>query len=211
MKKVFTSASVLLLFALYVFANTTSQASTTTPAPVVAIATPAPAVDTSSSQTQSTGALPPPNNPTKKTATKPINTVTAPTPSTPVVTTSQPTPAPTPAPDPSPAPTPAPTPVIVTRKGPYTDGTYTGDAVDHNYGTVQVQAIIKDGQIADVQILQSPNHARQSQSINGYALPQLVSEAIQVQTANVDVVSGATLTSYAFQQSLGSALSRAKA
>ena len=100
---------------------------------------------------------------------------------------------------------------MVTRKGPYNDGTYTGDAVDHNYGTVQVQAIIQDGQLASVQILQQPNHARQSQQINGYALPQLVSEAVQAQNANVDTVSGATLTSYAFQQSLGSALARAKA
>ena len=48
------------------------------------------------------------------------------------------------------------------------------------------------------------------QYINGQAMPMLTSEAVQVQSANVDIVSGATFTSQAFQQSLGSALAQAK-
>ncbi|HEY4384430.1 MAG TPA: FMN-binding protein [Ktedonobacteraceae bacterium] len=47
--------------------------------------------------------------------------------------------------------------------------------------------------------------------INNYADPQLTSEAIQAQSANVDIVSGATDSSEAFIQSLNSALAQAKA
>jgi uncharacterized protein with FMN-binding domain len=47
--------------------------------------------------------------------------------------------------------------------------------------------------------------------INGYAIPQLTTEAIQAQSAQVDVVSGATDTSYAFMQSLSDALTQAQA
>lgn len=47
--------------------------------------------------------------------------------------------------------------------------------------------------------------------INSYADPQLISEAIQAQSATVDVVTGATGSSEAFIQSLSDALSQAKA
>lgn len=211
MKKVLVSASVLLVFTLYVFAytsgaqNTSANDTITQTAPAVVAA----------NQTTDTP-LPPPTTP-RTAATEPVyNTVTAPQTSTTHVSVSDQSAQTTAAastrtPAPVPTPTPAPTPAVVTRKGPYNDGTYTGDAVDHNYGTVQVQATIQDGQLASIQILQSPNHARQSLQINSYALPQLVSEAIQAQSANVDTVSGATLTSGAFKQSLSSALTQAKA
>src|SRR5258708_24173703 len=47
--------------------------------------------------------------------------------------------------------------------------------------------------------------------INNYADPQLTSETIAAQSANVDIVTGATDTSQAFIQSLSDALSQAKA
>jgi len=92
----------------------------------------------------------------------------------------------------------------------YADGTYTGSQADAYYGIVQVQAIIQDGKLASVNFLQHPSDRRTSQSINNYATPILESEAIQAQNANVDIVSGATDTSMAFQQSLGDALAQAK-
>jgi uncharacterized protein with FMN-binding domain len=46
---------------------------------------------------------------------------------------------------------------------------------------------------------------------NSIADPELTSEAVQAQSANVDIVSGATDTSLAFIQSLTNALSQAKA
>ncbi len=93
----------------------------------------------------------------------------------------------------------------------YKDGSYTGGAADAQWGLIQVKAIIKKGKIADVQFLQYPNERNRSVMINSYADPQLTSEAIQAQSATVDVVSGATDSSEAFMQSLSDALSQAKA
>ena len=60
-----------------------------------------------------------------------------------------------------------------------------------------------------MQFLEYPNHRDRSVEINNYAMPQLTSEAISAQSAQVDVISGATDTSEAFMQSLGDALSQA--
>ena len=95
-------------------------------------------------------------------------------------------------------------------KGQYKDGTYTGPNVDAFYGLVQVKANIRNGKIADVQFVKFPNDRRTSVRINAVAVPYLQSEAIQAQSANVDFISGATLTSEAFAQSLQAALKTAK-
>ena len=93
----------------------------------------------------------------------------------------------------------------------YKDGSYTGSIADAQWGVVQVKAVIKHGKITDVQFLQYPNERNRSIEINSYADPQLSSEAIQAQSANVDIVTGATDSSNAFMQSLSDALSQARA
>jgi uncharacterized protein with FMN-binding domain len=93
----------------------------------------------------------------------------------------------------------------------YKDGSYTGSVTDALWGVVQVKAIIQKGKITDVQFLQYPNDRNRSININSYADPQLTSEAIQAQSANVDIVTGATDSSDAFIQSLSYALSQAQA
>lgn len=93
----------------------------------------------------------------------------------------------------------------------YKDGSYTGSVADAQWGNIQVKAIIQNGKIKDVQFLQAPNDRNRSISINAYADPQLASEAIQAQSSQVDIVTGATDTSDAFIQSLSDALSQAKA
>lgn len=90
------------------------------------------------------------------------------------------------------------------------DGSYDGNAADAFYGNIQVRVIISGGKIGDVQFLQYPNDRQQSININESAMPILKSEAIQAQSANVDIVSGATDSSQAFIQSLQSALNKAK-
>lgn len=92
----------------------------------------------------------------------------------------------------------------------YKNGTYTGPQIDAYYGMVQVEAIVQNGKIADVQFLEYPSDRRTSQRINSIAMPYLQQEAVQAQSANVDMISGATLTSQAFIMSLQSALSSAK-
>lgn len=101
-----------------------------------------------------------------------------------------------------------PTPTVTVASG-YKDGTYTGDAKDAFYGTIQVKATISGGKITDVQFLQYPNDRDTSIQINQQAMPYLKQEAIQAQSANVDIVSGATDSSRAFRESLQSALDQA--
>lgn len=106
-------------------------------------------------------------------------------------------------------PTAVPTAVPPTSSG-YKNGSFIGDAADALYGNIQVQIAMQDGKITDVQFLQYPNDRSHSVQINQYAMPILKSEAIQAQSANVDIVSGATDSSQAFIQSLQSALNKAK-
>ena len=94
--------------------------------------------------------------------------------------------------------------------GLYKDGTYTGNVADAFYGNVQVAAVIQNGKLAQVTVLQSPNDRGRSIMINSYAMPILQSEAIQAQHSSVDIVSGATDSSQAFIQSLSSALQQAQ-
>jgi uncharacterized protein with FMN-binding domain len=121
--------------------------------------------------------------------------------------------APTATTAPSAAPTSAPTAASAPASASSSslkDGTYTGPVVDVNWGNVQVQTTIRGGKINDVQFVQYPSDRRTSVRINSIADPMLQQEAVQAQSANVDIISGATLTSLGFQQSLQGALSQAK-
>lgn len=102
--------------------------------------------------------------------------------------------------------TPTPTP---TSTGMYKDGTYDGTIANAFYGNIQVAAVIQGGKLTDVQFLSYPNDNGHSMEVSSFALPALKQEAIQSQSANVNIVSGATQDSGAFQQSLASALAEA--
>jgi uncharacterized protein with FMN-binding domain len=91
----------------------------------------------------------------------------------------------------------------------YADGAYTGPIADAYYGIVQIQALVQDGRLAALKVLQYPSDRRTSIRINRQALPMLRDEAISAQDADVDILSGATLTSKAFIRSLGGALKKA--
>ena len=99
----------------------------------------------------------------------------------------------------------------VTPAAQYRDGSYTGGVADAQWGYVQVKAVIQGGKLTDVQWLQYPNDRSRSVEINSIADPELTSEAIQAQSAQVDIITGATDSSEAFIQSLGDALSQAQA
>ncbi len=102
-----------------------------------------------------------------------------------------------------------PTLTLASQAGSYKDGTFTGPVTDAFYGPVQVQVVIQSGKITNVQFLQYPNDRQTSQQINAQAMPWLTQEAIQAQSANINVITGATLTSEAFYQSLQVALQSA--
>jgi uncharacterized protein with FMN-binding domain len=103
----------------------------------------------------------------------------------------------------------SPSPKASSQQGKYKDGKYTGSVADAYYGNIQVQVVISGGKISDVIFLQYPNDRGTSIEINSQAMPLLKQEAIQAQSANVSGVSGATDSSNAFIQSLGSALQQA--
>ncbi len=92
----------------------------------------------------------------------------------------------------------------------YKDGVFTGDPAEILWGIVQVKAVIQSGKIADVQFLQMPFDRARSVEITDMAKPLLKSEAIEAQSAQVDLVSSATMTSFGFRQTLASALAKAK-
>jgi uncharacterized protein with FMN-binding domain len=87
--------------------------------------------------------------------------------------------------------------------------TYDGDAVGTQYGDVQVQITVAGGKITAAQVLQVPWNDHRDQEINSYAVPVLNSEVVQAQSANIDMVSGATFTSDGYIQSLQSAIDQA--
>jgi len=91
----------------------------------------------------------------------------------------------------------------------YKDGTYTGSVADAQWGNIQVQVVILQGKMTKITFLQYPNERDRSVMINDYADPQLTTEAIQAQSATVDIVTGATDSSEAFMQSLSDALTQA--
>ncbi|GAB2733723.1 FMN-binding protein [Sinomonas soli] len=87
--------------------------------------------------------------------------------------------------------------------------TYAGQAVSTRYGDVQVQITVQNGKITDVAALHLTDAEMRSQMISANAAPILRSEVLQAQSANVQTVSGATITSDAYLQSLQAALDAA--
>jgi|SRR4051812_43675586 uncharacterized protein with FMN-binding domain len=87
--------------------------------------------------------------------------------------------------------------------------TYTGAVAGTRWGDVQVAVTVSDGKITDVSVPVYPNGNGRDQEINAYALPALVQETLQAQSANIQAVSGATVTSDGYLQSLQSALDAA--
>ena len=88
-------------------------------------------------------------------------------------------------------------------------GTYTGDAVQTRFGPVQVEITVENGAITASEVTQVPWNDRKDQEINGRAVPVLNAEAVDAQSADIDMVSGATYTSQAYVESLQSAIDRA--
>ena len=86
-------------------------------------------------------------------------------------------------------------------------GAFSGDAIDVGYGIVQVKITVSNGKITDAVALQAPNG--RSQRFTDYSVPNLRSQTLQVQSAAISGVSGASYTSYGWYKSLISALQKA--
>ena len=99
---------------------------------------------------------------------------------------------------------------LFTGEGKFKDGNYTGPVTDAFYGPFQVRAIITNQKLSDIEFLQYPNDRPNSTEINERAMPFMEAEAIRSQSADVDIISGATQSTEAFILSLRSALDQAK-
>jgi uncharacterized protein with FMN-binding domain len=86
--------------------------------------------------------------------------------------------------------------------------TYKGPTVEERWGTVQVSIVVKNKKISTVKAAYSVDTAR-SQFITTNALPQLKQEVLQAQSANIQLVSGATDLSQAYITSLQAAVNKA--
>lgn len=93
----------------------------------------------------------------------------------------------------------------------YADGRFTGATIPTRYGDVQVAVVISGGTLSDVTPLQLPSGDGHSRRIAQVAEPILREEALTAQSANIDLLSGATYTSEAYAESLQSALDNAHA
>ena len=87
--------------------------------------------------------------------------------------------------------------------------TVTGAVASTQWGPVQVQLTISGKTITKVAVVQYPNGNPRDAEINSQALPILMQETTSAQNANIDMVSGATVTSTGYLQSLQSALDQA--
>jgi uncharacterized protein with FMN-binding domain len=105
------------------------------------------------------------------------------------------------------APAAAPAPVA---GAPTTAGTaVTGATASTRWGPVQVQITVASGKVTAVDVVQYPDGNGKDREINSYAIPTLVQETLSAQSANIDMVSGATVTSDGYLTSLQSALDKA--
>ncbi|WP_217179912.1 FMN-binding protein [Streptomyces sp. AC495_CC817] len=77
----------------------------------------------------------------------------------------------------------------------------TGPTIDTEKGPVQIQATFRGEKITAVKFLQQPDHPQTEA-----AVPVLIEETLQAQSADIDTVSGATITSDAYRESLQAAI-----
>lgn len=87
--------------------------------------------------------------------------------------------------------------------------TVLGEAIMTRFGNVQVQITVENGTITASEVTQVPWSDHKDQEINSRAVPVLNAEAVDAQSADIDMVSGATYTSEAYIRSLQSAIDQA--
>ncbi len=82
-------------------------------------------------------------------------------------------------------------------------------AADTRWGPVQVQITVTGRNVTAVHAVEYPQNNPRDVQINAFAIPQLDQEATAAKSAQIDAVSGATVTSDGYIQSLQSALDQA--
>jgi uncharacterized protein with FMN-binding domain len=86
------------------------------------------------------------------------------------------------------------------------DGTATGPLIQTLYGPVQIQITVKAGTITEIAEIKLPSEHLHSRWIRANLLPELRQRVLTAQSAEVDLVSGATYTGQGYLGSLQGAL-----
>jgi uncharacterized protein with FMN-binding domain len=115
----------------------------------------------------------------------------------------------TPTAAPSPSSTATPSPSASSSGGSSSSKTSSGSVAQTRWGPVQVSITVSGGRITDVAVPTYPNNNGRDAEINAYALPVLRQETLSAQSAQIDTVSGATVTSDGYIASLQAALDAA--
>ena len=87
--------------------------------------------------------------------------------------------------------------------------TYQGSVASTRWGDVQVTITVADRRITAVDVPVYPDANGRDRQINARALPILTQETLAAQSADIDTVSGATVTSEGYKESLQAALDAA--
>jgi uncharacterized protein with FMN-binding domain len=81
-----------------------------------------------------------------------------------------------------------------------------GPSVLTRFGDVQVRIVVEGTHILDVEALRLPDSHQRSVEISNFAAPRLRQEALQAQSARINLISGATYTSEGYVESLQAAI-----
>lgn len=90
------------------------------------------------------------------------------------------------------------------------DGSYTGEIVTTDRGDYQVQISVEGGLLSAIDILLYPNDNPRSEEVNANALPTYTAEALDIQSSELTLISGATEAYKGFTGSLQSAIIQAQ-
>lgn len=90
-----------------------------------------------------------------------------------------------------------------------TSRTFDGGTAQTRWGPVQVQIVVDGGVITSAKALQVPNENQRDVQINSYAIPILNASVLEAQGGGIQLVSGATVTSRGYVESLQDALDQA--
>jgi uncharacterized protein with FMN-binding domain len=107
------------------------------------------------------------------------------------------------------SPTPSSTSASSSTTGSGKTASYTGSVAQTRWGPVQVRITVKADKVTDVAVLQQPSGNPRDVEINDRALPTLIAETKAASSADIDMVSGATVTSDGYLESLQAALDKA--
>ncbi|MFD3947951.1 FMN-binding protein [Streptomyces sp. NPDC058579] len=124
-----------------------------------------------------------------------------------IATSSEPPPTPAEAlPAPIPSSTSSTPPASSPTTAPSTTQVIAGSTVPTEKGEVQVEVTLTAGRITAVRALKAPPHPQTTS-----AMPKLVESTLEAQSADIDAVTGATITSDGYKESLQAALDQKSA